>query len=79
LDQVAVLIPDRLKAKRSKTHKHDSTPLAFACELAARELNIRKTDDSLYGVEYLLRRYREGRTLQGKDRRKPRPTKKTTP
>jgi hypothetical protein len=82
LDEVAVLIPLRLKENRSKNHKHGCSPLAFACELAARELNLRKKDNNLYGVEYLLRKYREANGLRGKEQKQVRArktAKKTRP
>lgn len=68
IEAVARLIPDRMKEKHSKKHKHGSTPLAFACELAARELDIKKKDNTPYGVEYLLRKYREAVSRRGKQR-----------
>jgi hypothetical protein len=78
IDEVAGLIPARLKGTRSKTHKHAFTPLAFACELAACELDIRKKNNKRYAVETLLKKYREGGGVRGKLRIRAKARKKAS-
>jgi hypothetical protein len=78
INEVAALIPVRLKESRLKSHKHGSTPLAFACELVAHKLNIVKKDGKRYGVESLLRKYRAGGGVRGKQRTQPQTRRKTS-
>ncbi len=77
INEVAALMPARMKESRSKTHKHGSTPLAFACELAAHELKIVKIDGKRYATESLLKKYRAGGGERGKQRIQPKTRRKT--
>lgn len=78
IDEVSALIPVRMKESRSKTHKHGSTPLAFACELAAHELKIVKKNGKRYATESLLKKYRAGGGERGKQRIQPKTRRKTS-
>ena len=79
IDKVAALVPVRVKESRSKGHKHGGSPLAFACELAAHEMNIVKKDGKPYGIESLLKKYRAGGGVRGKQRIQPKTRRKTPP
>ena len=78
IDSVAALLPDRLKESRSKSHKHGSTPLAFACELAAQELSIVMKNGKRYSSESLLKKYRAGGGVRGKQRIQSKTNQKTS-
>lgn len=75
INEVAALLPNRIKEYLPKKRKHDCSPLGFACELAARELNMKQKNNSLYSVGYLLRIYRENGGSREKARKQRKPTK----